>query len=138
MLYVNTRLERTLIDRTWGTDGIIRYNCHGEVGIEDLIGTLRETVADERYAETTASLWDLRGADYPIDQSQHDAAAPIFKTILGQPGRIRRTAWIVEYKTSMAIIELYFKRHNLPQEWQTFHQYEEGEAWCRGATMNLA
>ena len=120
-----------MVEREWGEDAIIRYRCIGDVSIQELLRTLSETVADRRYALTTASIWDLREGTYTFDYQEHQSAAPDFRAALGNPDRIRKTAWVVQYKMSEAIIDMYFRDHEWPQEWRSFNSVEAAEEWCR-------
>ena len=121
-----------MIEREWGDDAIIRYRCSGQISIRDLLETLQETVADHRYEETSASIWDLRGGEYIIGYQEYQLAAPEFRAALGRPRVIRKTAWVVQYQMSEAIIDTYFREHKWSQEWRTFNSVEAAEEWCRG------
>lgn len=122
--------DPALIEREWGEDAIIRYRCSGQVSIRELLETLQETVADHRYQETTASIWDLRGGEYTFGYQEHQLAAPNFRAALGKPDDVRKTAWVVQYQMSEAIIDMYYRDHEWPQEWRSFNSVEAAEAWC--------
>ena len=119
-----------MIEREWGNDAIIRYRCSGQVSIRELLETLQETVADHRYSSTTASIWDLRGGEYTFGYQEHQWAAPDFRAALGNPREKRKTAWVVQYQMSRAIIDMYYDDHEWPQVWRSFSTVEEAERWC--------
>ncbi|NKC02081.1 MAG: hypothetical protein GKR90_26775 [Pseudomonadales bacterium] len=117
-----------MIEQTW-RDEVIEYKCSGNVYIQDLVESLQNTVEDARYSSTSGSMWDLRGAKYTFSMEEHNQTAPVFIAILGNPIIVRKTAWIVEFKLSEAIIDLYYENHAWPQDWKCFHSTNDARAW---------
>ncbi len=119
-----------MIETRWDADGVIRYSCFGTVQIQDFVATLRTTVEDERYASTRASIWDLRGGQFTVSYCDQKAFASVFLNILDTPKVVRKVAWVVQFMTLAAIVDLYYREYEWPAEWRTFSQYEEAESWC--------
>ena len=71
----------------------------------------------------------MRGSTIGFGMEAHNQAAATFLAILGRPKNTRRTAWVVNYKISEAIIETYYKAFDWPQEWRCFQNIDEAKRW---------
>lgn len=118
-----------MIERRWGDDGVISYECSGTITLQDLVHVLGSTVNDDRYAQASACIWDMRASTVGFDMEEHIQTAPIFLALLGTPEALKKAAWVVRYRTCESIIDIYYRTFRWPQEWKYFKDADAAKDW---------